>query len=148
MFSTPKKRLFELKKEVKALKKKMDKDNRNREHCGDSPVCYGLEYDRLGWSCYDIITSDGKCYGIDCTTRIFPDIDFRKVIYINKEFPISSWKKKGTDKWCSNKAWYDSYDSEIGFYVSNYSKPMFNREYKNFIRKKFPVKEFIYTGMD
>ena len=38
---------------------------------------------------YEIITSDGNCYAIDCETREFPNIDFRQILYIRKQFETS-----------------------------------------------------------
>ena len=87
--TTPKKRLFELKKELMSLKRKMDKSARQRDNNGLIPLQYLLEYNFADANSYEIITSDGSCYAIDCETREFPNIDFKKILYIRKDFESS-----------------------------------------------------------
>lgn len=142
MYTTPKKRLFELKKELKAVKKKMDKLNKYLTN-KDLPLCsYGLEKD-TNWNTWEIILSNGTEYDIDGTTTTFPDIDFKKVVYINKTFATQYWKSKKTGKMCNNVSWHNAYDSITGFY--NGRK---NYEYPKMIREKFNVTNYIYTGED
>ena len=58
--------LIMLKDELTELKTKM---NENLH------LQYLLEYNFKEANSYEIITNDGKCYNIDCTTRDFPNID-------------------------------------------------------------------------
>lgn len=143
MYSTPKKRLFELKKELKQLKRRMDKRLKIAGKKGERPHSYGLEYEDNSWNTYEIITSDGKMYTMDCTTIYFPDIDFRKIVYVNKTFSTCYWRSKKTGKSCNNKAWFDAYDSVTGYYKGKH-----DWEYSNNIRNKFHVTETLYTGLD
>lgn len=124
MYSTPKKRLFELKKELKQLKRKMDKRVIIAESRKEIPKSFGLTYDYGNWSCYSIITSDGTYYAIDCTSRYFPCIDFNKIVYVNKKLL------------CNDT--YSNYDSTTGYYqIKN------NYEYPKYINNKFRVKIFV-----
>lgn len=143
MYSTPKKRLFELKKELKVLKKNMDKKFRLAVKNHVEPQCYGLKYGNITWDTYEVITSEGKCYTIDFTTIILPDIDFRKIVYIGKTFPTMSWKSKRTGKLCDNKSWFDAYDSLIGKFNTRD-----NFSYLKQIREKYNVTDIVYTGLD
>ena len=129
--STPKKRLFELKKELRQLKRRMDKKVRISEKNGERPHSYALEYNDDTWDTIEIITSDGIWYGIDCTTIYFPNIDFKRIVYINRKLV------------CDNNAKFDSYDSIRGYYKGGY-----NYKYSNNIKSKFKVTKDIYTGLD
>lgn len=143
MYSTPKKRLFELKKELMQLKRKMDKKAKIAEKKGEIPCSFGMEYEYGNWDSYSIFTSDGIEYLIDCTTRYFPNIDFKKIVYINKSFQYCAWKSKKTGKWQNNKAWYSNYDSFTGFYQSRD-----NYEYYLNMYDRYKINSQIYTGTD
>ena len=84
--TTPKKRLHEMKKELHNFMKKMDKRGRIAIKNGYMPMQYLLEYEFADANSYEVITSDGVCFAIDCETRVFPDIDFKKIVYIRKDF--------------------------------------------------------------
>lgn len=84
--NTPKKRLHEMKKELLNFKRKVDRQERIAEKNGYMPMQYLLECDFADTNSYEVITSDGICFAIDCETRVFPDIDFKKIIYIRKDF--------------------------------------------------------------
>lgn len=143
MYSTPKKRLFEMKKELVRLKRRMDKKVRISKKAGQEPYSYGLSYHDKTWDTYRIITSDGKCYELDCTTKVFPDIDFRKIVYVDKKLSTSLFAYTKNGVWHYTEPLNDSYDSLKGYY---------NRKadwsYENYTNKKFHVTEFIYTGND
>lgn len=143
MYSTPKKRLFELKKELLKLKKDMEKKLRISVKTNNEPLSYGLEYGNNTWDTYEVITSDGKCYTIDCTTIFIPDIDFKKIVYISKTYSRRSWKNRKTGKICTNNSWFDAYDSVTGKFNTKD-----NFSYLKQIREKFNVTEVIYTGLD
>lgn len=138
MFSTPKKRLFELKKELRCVKKIMDKGNRKAIKYGSySPMW--MEYN---WGCgdnYIIITSDRVKFIIACDNTTFPnDLDFSKIIYIRKDLYHYSSKKlsksKNSYKIYKVNCGYDNYDSLSGYFdiKTNY---LYNQE----IDKKFNV---------
>lgn len=142
MYSTPKKRLFELKKELLKLKKDMVKKYCISLKNNTEPLSYGLEYGNNTWDTYEVITSDGKCYTIDCTTFLIPDIDFKKIVYIGKTYPRRSWKNK-VGKVCTNNSWFDAYDSLTGKFNTKD-----NFSYLKQVREKFNVTDIIYTGLD
>ena len=142
-YSTPKKRLFELKKELRQLKRRMDKKVKISEKRGERPHSYALHYNDDTWSTIEIITSDNKMYTMDCTTIFFPDIDFRKIVYINKSVLFHIWRNRKTGVCYEHGAKLDSYDSLNGYYKGKY-----DYEYTKNIQNKFKVKEVIYTGLD
>lgn len=142
-YSTPSKRLFELKKELRQLKRRMDKKVRISEKRGERPHSYALYYNDDTWDTIEIITSDGIWYGIDCTTIYFPNINFKRIVYINRKLSSSTWSYKKNGVWHNTAPNYDSYDSEIGYYKSSE-----NKKYYKYIQDKFPIKEHIYTGLD
>ena len=122
----------------------MDKDNKLCEKRNEPLHSFGLEYCcKENWEAYDFITSDGKLYQIDCTTEVFPDIDFKKIVYINKWLPESLFEYKRNNMWYKIPHNYDSYDSVNGKYKGKYST-----DYIKNIKKKFNVIETIYTGLD
>ena len=123
------------------LKRKMDKKAKIAEKKGEIPYSFGLEYEYGNWDYYEIFTSDGIEYDIDCTTRYFPKINFKKIVYINKGIDVKYWKKNG--KSYNNKSWYDSYDSFTGCYQSRDK-----RGYAQNIFDKYKMKDIIYTGED
>ena len=105
MFSTPKKRLFELKKELKVCKKFLDKANGNK--------CFGeFSYSNIGG--FTFILNTGELYFISHDTINFPNIDFKKIVYISKTFDRVTYEKNGKIYKTNNN--YSNYDSNIGLY--------------------------------
>ena len=143
MFSTPKKRLFELKKELKNLRRKMDKVVRIADKNQTDVKSYGMSHENYMWDTYVIITSDGTAYTIDRTTRYFPDIDFKKILYVGKTYPIMTWRSKKTNKICNNIAWFDAYDSIKGNYTMKE-----NFTYMTSVYERFGVTKTIHSGDD
>lgn len=136
MYSTPKKRLFELKKELMQLKRKMDKKAKIAEKKGEIPESFAHKYEYGNWGYYEIITSDGTKYNINQDTRYFPNIDFKKIVYIDKG-TVVYWGKNG------NVLGYRSYDSFTGFH-----QIWDIEEYLKYIDNKFKVKDSIYRKED
>ena len=127
---TPKKRLFELKKELRRVQRKIYKYTKLKcdkyniyaditDYCFPRFVNY-----------YEIITSEGIRYVIDRDTETFPNINFRDIVYIRKNFCICFWTKNG--KHLNNLYQKKDQDSITGYYDHTY-------EYGEFIRNKFNV---------
>ena len=86
---TRKKRLFEMKKELKKVKKLLDKSDK----------CYGdLKWGNAGH--YEIIMRNGDNYIVGMTTYDFPDINFKQIVYVRKFIRIFG----------------GFYDTDIGYY--------------------------------
>lgn len=136
---TPKKRLFELKKELMAVKKKMNKLNNLRLHY---PTQYFPPVDEYAFPAYidsyTVITGYGKMYIINCLTNEFPDIKFKNILYIkktkcnyfNKRMKNGSFKRIDPN-WVA----FDSYTGKM--------MTSWNPEYDEVIAKKFPYTETI-----
>ena len=128
------KRLFELKKELRQVKKMMDKHNRYCKKKGLYPKSWS-QYEWGLHSSYTFITSDGNSYILDVEDNIFPDVNISKTIYICCNIPRCSWKKNG--KIYHNNDKYQYYDSNIGYF--NISD---NFNYFKNIEEKFKVTKY------
>ena len=95
---TKKKRLFEMKKELKTIKKLLDKSNK---WLGD------IKWGNATY--YEFITRDKKLYVIGATTYDFPKINFKDIIYIRK---------------CV-KPTFNYYDTDIGYYNISFNYSYF-----------------------
>ncbi len=119
---TPKKRLFNLKKELKDVKKRMDKGNSKNNF-------------RRFVDYYEVITSDHVMYRIHNRLNKFPkNLDFKKIIYINKCYYVEYWTKN--NKTYHNTSPFYTYDSFSGYYDVTL-------EYMEFIRDKFYINSVI-----
>ena len=117
--NTPKKRLHEMKKELLNFKRKMDRQERIAEKNGYMPMQYLLEWNFANTSAYEFF-ADGKCYVVDCETRTFPEVDFKKIKYIRKTF-------------ANDNSEYDTLNGNLGR----------NGESIYTIAKKFNVTDFV-----
>ena len=107
------KRLFELKKELKQVKKMVDRHNRYCIKKNIEPKCW-FDYKWGNYSGYYFITRDGKSYIFDTEDIKFPNISIKNIIYIRCIIAHKSWKKNG--KIYTNNCKYNYYDSNIGYY--------------------------------
>ena len=105
---TRKKRLFEMKKELKKVKKLLDKSDK----------CYGdLKWGNAGH--YEIIMRDGNNYIIGMNTYDFPDIDFKQIVYVRKFIRIFG----------------GFYDTDIGYYRRNWDYTYHSKVAKKYNEK-------------
>lgn len=122
--------LIMLKDELTELKTKM---NENLH------LQYLLEYDFKEANSYEIITNDGKCYNIDCTTRDFPNIDFNNIVYIRKDLiPAKNTKNFKV------KRDYDTMDNING----KFNRKKYDYSYEINIRNNFNVTDMIGFDRD
>lgn len=135
---TSKKRLFELKKELRRVQKKMykySKINNNYDNYKDIVDSCFPKYIKS----YTIITSDKKRYVINCFTNEFPtDLNFNHILYISKTKCSCFYKimKNGTYKRIDpNWIRYDSYTGKL--------YEIYDNDYNSLISKKFPYIETI-----
>lgn len=126
------KRLFELRKELRQVKKMVDKHNKYCQRKNIEPKSW-FDYDWGMYSGYYFITKDGKSYVFDTEDYEFPNINISTVVYISCSIPCTIWQKNG--KWYKNNK-YDMYDSEIGYY-----NEMDDTSYTKKICNKFKIKK-------
>ena len=108
---TNKKALFEMKKELKAIKKLMDKENKKAKKYNRRP----RTFEDYGWRyfpTYVFITKQGELYGIDDGETSFPDIDIKDIVYVNKKYGFY-YHKKG-NRWYNMRPSYTYHDTIQG----------------------------------
>ena len=135
MDMTNKKRLFELVKELKQVKKIVDKGIRKADKYNTDYKMW-MDYDWGTADNYIFITSDGKRYMFGCDSRVFPNVDFRKIVYVCKAFEYTTWKKNG--KIYKTTFPGTHYDSNKGYY--NISDDCGYRDYCDL---KYRVTEYV-----
>lgn len=132
---TNKKRLFELVKELKQVKKIVDKGIRA---AGKYNINYKMwmDYDWGNADNYIFITKNGKKYVFACDSCVFPDVNFHEIVYVEKTLGYKTWKKNG--KIYTTTFPGNCYDSEKGYYndSDDYS-------YTQRINDKYHVSEII-----
>ena len=124
MWSTPKKRLFELKKELKKIKKTLDRKNKYaREHNRPPVMLWDIDHGDVSY--YIAIDSDGNEYTIGLTAIDMSIINFDKLVYIRKDVN------------------YYMYDSDIGLY-----RESVDYSYHTNVDKKYHVSNEISVGCE
>lgn len=136
---TPKKRLFELKKELRHIQRKIYKYSK-LNHVNYSNYKDIVDYCFPKYiNSYTIITSNKKRYIINCFTNEFPaDLNFSRILYICKTKCSCRYKtmKNGTYKKIDpNWIKYDSYTGKM--------YELYDAKYNLFIDTKFPYTETI-----
>lgn len=136
---TTAKRLIEIKKELRKVRKRFQLYtinwnnpniyfNKDRdEYCFPKNV-YG----------YDIITKDGTKYILNSLSKEFPNIDFKNIVFVEKCMYTSGWyrrKKDGKIIDITNK--YEAYNTLVG-YTNSYSC-----ERVTDIEKRYNVKNIV-----
>ena len=138
------KRLIEAKKELRKVRKRMKLyikkyNNPNEYFYSDiEEYCFPKNV----WN-YDIITKDGTKYILNNCSKSFPNIDFKDIIFVEKNMYTSGWykrKKDGKIIDITNK--YNVYNTLEGFICSNsYSRT-------SDIEKKYNVTNIIGEYQD
>ena len=122
---TKNKRLIEIKKELRRVKKKMQKRiyYLNKDNIDTYPFeCIEDYCFPKNISAYNIITNNGTKYIISNITGKFPDIDFKNIVYVSKFID-----KVNTDK-------YEFYDTNNGFF-----NPQNRWQYEEAVEKQYNV---------
>ena len=115
---TKAKRMIEIKKELRKVKKRMNLYNSNMKN--NEYFCKSIEdYCFPTYvTDYEIITKNRIRYIISNITPKFPDINFKDIIYVNK---YMGYIKNKNNCWDTDTGYYNSADKDINTIDDIYS---------------------------
>lgn len=106
------KRIVEMKKELRKTFRKMSKLFELRK-TNTNYYSYNYDVDNYcfpkGVTEYTIVTSEGIQYIINALTKEVPDIDFKKIIYVEKY--LGGLNYESCDAYDTDRGWYRSRDN-------------------------------------
>lgn len=133
------KRLIEIKKELRKVRKRM---NMYVEKSNNPNICLWEDVEEYCFPNnvynYDIITKDGTKYILNNLNCIFPNIDFKDIVFVEKNmYTAGGYRRKKDNKLIHITNKYEAYNTLIG-YTDTYN-------YKRIqdMEKKYNVKKIV-----